>query len=388
MHRTRNIIQDAVFGNIETFSHMEGQYKISGWAVCYDEKDELISPSEIVVMNDEKELTRSVPTINRADIAERFRCKANENHFGFSFSFPFNKTTSYQPFYFYSTLDGNTFFPLNWESCLMGRPLLDYKYSLIKTYMSRTVEEIPLNTVNNHDTMYDTRYKNSAERYYETGKSAVVAIIHGLLSSNTLLVRDILDIPCGHGRVARHLRKIFPYALIDCCDIDREGVDFCSAHFNARGIYADQDIRKTPFDRKYDLIWIGSMFTHFDEKTTLIWLERLLDLLTPQGIVVATLHGRKNRAWLKEGQYDVFFDEQGKAALEKAWQLSEWGYCDYVETGEETDATGGGKYGFSLCPPVKIFSMLKQFPEYRVFSFTESGWAANQDVIVLGRYDL
>lgn len=32
--------------------------------------------------------------------------------------------------------------------------------------------------------------------------------------------------------------------------------------------------------------------------------------------------------------------------------------------------------------------MLKQFPEYRVFSFTESGWAANQDVIVLGRYDL
>lgn len=267
---------------------------------------------------------------------------------------------------------------------MIGRSLLDYKYSLIKTYLSRTLEEIPLNTVNNHDTMY----RDHPEHYFDIGKSAAMFIIQGLLSSNTLFVRDILDIPCGHGRVARHLRKIFPYALIDCCDIDREGVDFCSAHFNARGIYADSDIRKTHFDRKYDLIWIGSMFTHFEEKTTLIWLERLLDLLTPQGIVVATLHGRKNRAWLKEGQYDVCLNEQGKATLEKAWQLSEWGYCDYIETAEGTNANGGGKYGFSLCPPVKIFSMLQQFPEYRVFSFTESGWAANQDVIVLGRYDL
>ena len=37
---------------------------------------------------------------------------------------------------------------------------------------------------------------------------------------------------------------------------------------------------------------------------------------------------------------------------------------------------------------MKMLSMLRRFFEYEIFFFTESGWAANQDVIVLGRYDL
>ena len=55
-------------------------------------------------------------------------------------------------------------------------------------------------------------------------------------------LRSILDLPCGHGRVARHLRVRFPGSQLICCDINRDGVDFCQSSYAATGMYSNAEL--------------------------------------------------------------------------------------------------------------------------------------------------
>ena len=67
--------------------------------------------------------------------------------------------------------------------------------------------------------------------YFEVGKFGVSTVLHSLSLSRLQNVRHILDLPCGHGRVGRHLRAAFPDAQLTFCDLNRSGVDFCSQMF-------------------------------------------------------------------------------------------------------------------------------------------------------------
>src|SRR5207253_2279296 len=74
--------------------------------------------------------------------------------------------------------------------------------------------------------------------------------------------------PSGYGRVTRVLRARFPDAAITVCDIDRAGVAFASARFGARGVCSLDDFRLLELGEAFDLIWVGSLITHFPELQT------------------------------------------------------------------------------------------------------------------------
>src|SRR5262249_50815373 len=78
--------------------------------------------------------------------------------------------------------------------------------------------------------------------YFSVGVSALRCILHGLAISRVPQVSSILDLPCGHGRVARHLRAAFPGVPIAFSDLNRSGVDFCSSLFDGIGIYSEPDL--------------------------------------------------------------------------------------------------------------------------------------------------
>jgi cyclopropane fatty-acyl-phospholipid synthase-like methyltransferase len=86
------------------------------------------------------------------------------------------------------------------------------------------------------DTVISPKETMGRDNYLWVGASAAEAIIAALAVSRLAEVRRILDLPCGHGRVLRHLVKIFPDAVVDACDLDRDGVDFCAVRFGARPI--------------------------------------------------------------------------------------------------------------------------------------------------------
>ena len=72
---------------------------------------------------------------------------------------------------------------------------------------------------------------------------------------------EILDLPCGHGRVMRWLRATFPKASLTACDIDGDGVSFCAETFGARPALSSTDPEDLVLGT-FDLIWCGSLLTH------------------------------------------------------------------------------------------------------------------------------
>ena len=116
-----------------------------------------------------------------------------------------------------------------------------------------------LTEVSSADAMYAMNL--SCEHYVGVGLSALkifeYAITEGFIRPDGL--QSILDLPCGHGRVARVLRSRFPDADLTVCDLDRDGVDFCVNRLGARGVYSIMDFDKLDLGELFDLIWVGSL---------------------------------------------------------------------------------------------------------------------------------
>jgi SAM-dependent methyltransferase len=124
--------------------------------------------------------------------------------------------------------------------------------------------------------------------YFLIGESGLRCIQSFIGSS---VPSTILDLPCGHGRVLRFMRDAYPEAQITACDIDREGVDFCAQTFGATPLYSSED--PTEIDvHKFDLIWCGSLLTHFDADRWDPWIRFFVEHLNPGGSFVFTTHGR------------------------------------------------------------------------------------------------
>ena len=134
----------------------------------------------------------------------------------------------------------------------------------------------------------DSMLQGDASHYFNVGEEAVQLIQR--LRPGLPATATILDLPCGHGRVLRHLRRNFPDAWLACCDIDREAVDFCSANFGATGFYSNEEC-ELHFDRQFDLVWCGSLISHFSQDKTHKILDEMCKLLTPGGVLIATTHG-------------------------------------------------------------------------------------------------
>jgi hypothetical protein len=84
--------------------------------------------------------------------------------------------------------------------------------------------------------------------YLWVGAVAIEIIISSIGASRLTEVKNVLDLPWGHGRVLRHLVKLFPSAQVDACDLDRGGLEFCAERFGARPIHSREDLTSVGFD--------------------------------------------------------------------------------------------------------------------------------------------
>lgn len=228
--------------------------------------------------------------------------------------------------------------------------------------------------------------------YFPVGRYAVDAIAAALLASRTQEIRRVLDVPCGHGRVLRHLVNLFPDATIDACDLDEDGVAFCAATFGARAIPSREELTEVDFGSTYDLIWVGSLFTHTAEDVTRRWLAHLARFLSEDGIVVATLHGRFCE---RRGEVKPYIAPDEWRSILEDYRRTGYGYRDYPRRAEPSLISGSGgvvvpsfisgSYGISLVRPGAMIQMIERIPGVRIFSYIERGWGDHHDVLVFGR---
>jgi SAM-dependent methyltransferase len=132
------------------------------------------------------------------------------------------------------------------------------------------------------------RYYHSLKRYYDGGERNVSEIESILAALGAPLgdADSILEFACGHGRLTRHLvRRVSP-AKLTVSDIDRGAVDFVARTFGVRGLYSTREPEQLVHDVRYDLILVVSLFSHLPIQTWTRWLNRLNDLLLPDGLLV------------------------------------------------------------------------------------------------------
>jgi len=239
-----------------------------------------------------------------------------------------------------------------------------------------------------HDTML---CEDRSQHYYEVGLSAVRCIE----TAFTLAGREgasparILDMPCGHGRVARVLRARFPEAALTVCDLDREAVDFCAAHFQAQGVYSTPNFRGIALPGPFDLIWVGSLITHLTRPATERFLRLACSLLAPDGLLVCSSHGNYVAGWLRDSlpenrhRVPVAATRQALADFEHA------GYGFFANPrkgwrGLRQHLFPDRVYGTSLI--ARDWLMALPLPAgCRLVWFFERAWADNHDILVVRR---
>jgi SAM-dependent methyltransferase len=106
----------------------------------------------------------------------------------------------------------------------------------------------------------------------------------------------ILDFGCGFGRMTRYMRLLGnERTKVTACDIDLPAIEWARRHLTQSGeflVSSDQPPLPLTMEQKFDLIVVTSVFTHLPEEMQDAWLEELVSRLTPEGLMIATFHGR------------------------------------------------------------------------------------------------
>jgi SAM-dependent methyltransferase len=229
----------------------------------------------------------------------------------------------------------------------------------------------------------DWIYLRGRDTYYTTGRTTIRRVRLAMLQTLKPEVQRILDFGSGYGRILRQFKAAFPEARLAACDILPEAVDFCAETFGAEPIYAADDPGETQIEGQFDLIWLGSLFTHLSADRWFSLLDLLERVLETDGLLLFTSQGRfirdqiAGRAWL---------DAYGKPIWDN-WGVTEEQLDQVVS---DYDQTGFGylewgsldrQYGTSIATPAWVLTQLQERPRLEILTYWERGWLP-QDLVV------
>jgi SAM-dependent methyltransferase len=176
----------------------------------------------------------------------------------------------------------------------------------------------------------DMMYEADPTHYFCVGYSALFCIRRALYKAAKKNVKSILDFGSGYGRVLRSLAAAFPDAALTAADLDSAAVSFCAKAFGAVPVYSEVDFSRLVFSTRFDLIWVGSLFTHLSSERWASLLKLLRSILTEDGLVVFSTHGSEAERRLREGQSRFYgLEPERIAKILQDHSLNGFGYSDY-----------------------------------------------------------
>lgn len=236
------------------------------------------------------------------------------------------------------------------------RRFVDYQASNIDT------------TISERDDMFDY----GLERYLGVGLSAMHVISHAMMLTGLTRFHNVLDLPCGFGRILRHLVKFLPESHIVACDLNKEAVDFCRKTFNVEGIYSKERFDDIKFDSTFDLIWCGSLLTHLKEERFREAIKLFVRSLSDGGVAIITLIGRFTPK-VQEKYHKLLPDELFAEAMQGFLDRG-FGFKEYE---------GYENYGISLSSPSFVMGVVEKIPEIQISCYSEREWVGFHDVLMI-----
>ena len=216
--------------------------------------------------------------------------------------------------------------------------------------------------------------------YLDGGLCAVRNIEESLAAAGRTFgdLAACLDLPCGYGRVMRHLSTRITPARLTACDADRQAVRFCASEFGARPLFCHRDPQRTAFPEPYDLIFVGSLLTHLPEAESVTLLEVLVGILKPRGVLVFTTQGEsclENLAWYG-GEFAAAEATYREAVRDRGVCFVPYRVKRVASKQSPADLT----YGITIQSHPYVESVMSRFRQVTLRRFRERGWERHQDV--------
>jgi SAM-dependent methyltransferase len=215
-------------------------------------------------------------------------------------------------------------------------------------------------------------FRGNMSHYFGTGGSALSVILNVLQIAEELSPESILDFGCGAGRVTRWLVSAFQNSLIEGCDIRQVDINFVASEFNIRTWLSSINIDQLKSEKKYDLIWVGSIFTHLDAKDSTKLLAKLYSWLNTGGVLIFSTHGRFVEDRFKSESYGLLMHDIPK--IIEAYKHSGYGYADYPQE---------SGYGISLSSLTWWINKIGNLEKSQLVLITEQIWDFHHDVIAV-----
>lgn len=279
----------------------------------------------------------------------------------------------------------------------VGAPTPAVLEALLARWRAYEAGEVDMTVTPHDDMLVDT--PEGRAHYRAVGLSALRLATEAMLLTGLSAPRTILDLPCGGGRVTRHLVRFFPEAEVVVADLDAPKVAAVTAQFGVRAVEGSRDFTG-PIPGRYDLIFVGSLVTHFDGPLFARAVHRFVDALAPGGVLILTTVGRP---WAAE----IVRQEAEKGLGAHRWwspalRLLSGGRLrasrrlaaverDYARTGfayvevRGWTALYGQSYGGSFAAPSWLMRLVEGRPDATVLGFKERGFSDLLDALLIQR---
>jgi SAM-dependent methyltransferase len=233
------------------------------------------------------------------------------------------------------------------------------------------------------------------ESYFRTAQSGIDCILASLAAAgkNTDDIRSVLDFGSGYGRVYRALAAAFPDAQRTACDLMEPAARFCAETFGGDWLKSDENLDNVALPRRYDLVWLGSVFTHLPSYRWVRLLNFLASATNANGIVVFTTHGWKaighlENFTLKRNPY--ILDASRFEGMKDSLQFTGFDYIpNKPKVIDHQNARGitvsQNEYGISFSEEWWVRTLIEKMPEWRLIRYAAPGWGGNHDAATLIR---
>lgn len=223
----------------------------------------------------------------------------------------------------------------------------------------------------------DDMFGGNASYYVRSGRTALELITEAMMLTGRTQFTQVLDAPCGGGRVTRHLKAFFPEATISVSDIEPAKQAFVVAQFGAQPYAASADFTAAP-QAKFDLIFVGSLLTHLPADLYRRAVDYFIRALAPGGILIVTTHGR-TAAQLARKAPDRLTRWRHLAATGLRLPLRGFAYVGSWRM----RLRSGVRYGGSFNTASWAASLIERRQDARLLGFKERGWMDLQDVLIV-----
>lgn len=121
--------------------------------------------------------------------------------------------------------------------------------------------------------------------------------------------RDMLEFASGHGRLTRHLVKSLGAGRVTVSDVVPGAVRFAQQAFGVQGFVSTPEPQQLQWPRRWDLVFVLSLFSHLPQATWSAWLDKLWQAVAPGGLLVFSTHGAEavRRTGVKLDSKGYFF---------------------------------------------------------------------------------